>query len=72
MRAAEFGDLRGLIQGLSTGVQAELDMLAKVGELDQRPAGRAAGRALRLAPRPVFLAGPGGSAGRAGCPADGG
>jgi Domain of unknown function (DUF4062)/Tetratricopeptide repeat len=57
VRAAEFSDLQGLIQGLSTGVQGELEMLAKVGKLDQRPPGRAAGRALRLAPRPVFLAG---------------
>jgi hypothetical protein len=56
VRPAEFGDLQGLIQGLSTGVQAEL------GKLDTRlPADRAAGRragpALRLAPRPVFLVG---------------
>jgi hypothetical protein len=57
VRSAEFGDLQGLIQGLSTGVQAEL------GKLDTRlPADRAAGRraagpALRLAPRPEFLAG---------------
>ena len=49
VRAAEFRDERGLIQGLSTGIQ---------GELDRRPAGQvAAGRALRLAARPVFLAG---------------
>jgi Domain of unknown function (DUF4062) len=45
VRAAEFSDLPGLIQGLSTGVQAELDKLP------------AAGRVLRLAPRPVLLAG---------------
>jgi hypothetical protein len=45
VRAGEFDDLPGLIQGLSTGVQAELEKL------------RPAGRALRLAPRPVFLAG---------------
>jgi hypothetical protein len=45
VRAAEFGDLHGLIQGLSTGVPAELDKLSP------------AGRALRLAPRPPFLAG---------------
>jgi hypothetical protein len=57
VRAAEFSDQEGLIQALSTGVQAEL---AKVGT---RPsASRAAGRrlagpVLRLAPRPVFLAG---------------
>jgi len=49
VRPAEFSDGKGLIQGLSTGVQ---------GEVDRRPAGLvAAGRALRLAPRPVFLAG---------------
>jgi len=49
VRPAEFGDDKGLIQGLSTGIQ---------GELDKRPAPHiAAGRALRLAPRPVFLAG---------------
>jgi hypothetical protein len=49
VRAAEFGDDKGLIQGLSTGIQ---------GELDKRPAPHiAAGRALRLAPAPVFLAG---------------
>src|SRR5215472_5379544 len=46
VRAAEFGDLRGLVAGLSTGVQAELDKLA--GRPD-RP--RAGGPVLRLAPR---------------------
>jgi hypothetical protein len=51
VRPAEFSDLQGLIQGLSTGLQGEL------GKLENRPAGQAAGRALRLAPRPVFLAG---------------
>jgi Domain of unknown function (DUF4062)/Tetratricopeptide repeat len=52
VRAAEFGNESGLIQGLSTGVIGELDKLAK------RSAGEvAAGRVLRLAPRPVFLAG---------------
>jgi Domain of unknown function (DUF4062)/Tetratricopeptide repeat len=55
VRAAEFSDLQGLIQGLSTGIQGELDKLAR---RDERPSGPvAAGRALRLAPRPVFLAG---------------
>ena len=55
VRAAEFSDLKGLVQGLSTGVQGALDKLAKQ---DERPAGLvAAGRVLRLAPRPVFLAG---------------
>ena len=45
VRAAEFADEAGLIQGLSTGVQGELAKLAK------RPAGEtAAGRVLRLAP----------------------
>jgi len=57
VRAAEFSDLQGLIHGLSTGVQAALDKLNT-----RQPAGGAAGgRAvypvLRLAPRPVFLAG---------------
>ena len=52
VRPAQFSDMQGLIQGLSTGVQGELDKLA------QRPAGPvAAGRALRLAPRPIYLAG---------------
>ena len=56
VRPAEFSDRQGLIQGLSTGVQAEL------AKLDRPPAGRAAGRraagpVLRLAPRPPFLAG---------------
>ena len=42
MRAAEFSDLRGLIQGLSTGVQGELDKLAKRAERLGR-SGRRAG-----------------------------
>ena len=50
VRPAEFGDLKGLIQGLSTGIQHELD---KLGKRDERRAGPVAGRALR----PVFLAG---------------
>ena len=55
VRPAEFSDLQGLIQGLSTGIQGELDKLDK---RDKRHAGPVAvGRALRLAPRPVFLAG---------------
>jgi hypothetical protein len=45
VRAGQFGDLAGLIQGLSTGVQAELDKLPR------------GGRVLRLGPRPPFLAG---------------
>jgi Domain of unknown function (DUF4062)/Tetratricopeptide repeat len=52
VRAAEFRNESGLIQGLSTGFLGELDKLAK------RPAGEmAAGRVQRLAPRPVFFAG---------------
>ena len=55
VRAAEFGDGEGLIRGLSTGIQGEL---AKQAKRDERSAGPvAAGRALRLASRPVFLAG---------------
>src|SRR6266851_3890381 len=58
VRPAEFSDLQGLIQGLSTGVQAELDKQAMQAKRDERPAGpMAARRVLRLAPRPVFLAG---------------
>src|SRR5262249_49081689 len=44
VRAAEFSDKGGLLQGLSTGIQSAL---AKLG---QRPAGQAAGPVLRLAP----------------------
>ena len=52
VRPAEFSDLQGLIQGLSTGIQGALD------KRERRRAGQvAAGRVLRLAPRPVFLAG---------------
>jgi len=55
VRPAEFSDLQGLIQGLSTGIQGEL---AKLDKQDPRQAGpEAAGLAVRLAPRPVFLAG---------------
>ena len=55
VRPAEFSDLKGLIQGLSTGIQNELDKQAKQ---DERQAGPVTvGLALRLAPRPVFLAG---------------
>ena len=55
VRAAEFSDLQGLIAGLSTGIQNELD---KLGKREERQAGPvAAGRVLRLAPRPAFLAG---------------
>ena len=55
MRPAEFSDLQGLIQGLSTGVQSALDKQAK--REGRRAGPGAAGPALRLAPRPVFLAG---------------
>ena len=55
VRPAEFSDLQALIQGLSTGVQGQLD---KVDKRDERRAReKTAGRVLRLAPRPVFLAG---------------
>ena len=55
VRPAEFSDLQGVIQGLSTGIQAELDKQAKRNPRQAAPV--AAGRALRLAPRPMFLAG---------------
>jgi hypothetical protein len=50
LRAAEFSDMEGLIQGLSTGIQAELDK--------RRPIGSHSGpQVLRLAPPPPVLAG---------------
>ena len=49
VRAAEFRDESGLIQGMSTGVLAELDKLSS--------APVSAGLVLRLAPRPPLLAG---------------
>jgi hypothetical protein len=52
LRPAQFSDEGGLIQGLSTGIQAALDKLGK-----RRIGLVAADRVLRLAPRPVFLAG---------------
>src|SRR6201993_95012 len=55
VRQAQFSDLQGLIQGLSTGIQGQLDKLAKRDEGRAGPV--AAGRVLRLPPRPVFLAG---------------
>jgi hypothetical protein len=56
VRAAEFGDLRGLVQGLSTGVQAALERIqAEVAR--QSAAAVSARRVVRLAPRPPFLAG---------------
>jgi hypothetical protein len=52
VRPAEFSDEGGLIRGLSTGIGAAL------AKLEQRPAGPATARTvLRLAPKPVFLAG---------------
>ena len=57
VRPAEFGDRQGLIQGLSTGVQAELDKLGNRPSTGRAAGGRAAGPVLRLAPRPAFLAG---------------
>src|SRR5882724_5991768 len=55
VRPAQFSDLKGLIQELSTGIPHELDKQAK---RDEPPTSQvAAGRVLRLAPRPVFLAG---------------
>jgi len=56
VRAVEFGDLRGLIQGLSTGVQAEWEKI-QAAPAKRSPAAVGAGRVLRLAPRPPFLAG---------------
>ena len=55
VRAAEFGDPQGLIEGLSTGIQNELNKLDKRDERQASPV--AAGRVLRLAPRSAFLAG---------------
>lgn len=37
VRAAEFGDLPGLVQGLSTGVQAELDKLQHLAQAAMHP-----------------------------------
>ena len=56
VRAAEFGDLRGLVQGLSTGVLAELEKV-RAGLAKQAAAPVGAGLVVRLAPRPPFLAG---------------
>jgi hypothetical protein len=55
VRPAEFSDLKGLVQGLSTGIQGALDKQEKPDKRRTRPV--TAGQALRLAPRPVFLAG---------------
>jgi hypothetical protein len=56
VRAGEFGDPRGLVQELSTGVLAELEKIQA--ELARQPAAAVSGgRVVRLAPRPLFLAG---------------
>ena len=57
VRPAEFSDRQGLIQGLSTGVQAELDKLGTLPPDDRAAGHPAAGPVLQLAPRPAFLAG---------------
>jgi hypothetical protein len=55
VRAAHFSDLKGLIDGLSTGVQGEL---AKLDKREKEQVGQgSAGLVVRVAPRPVFLAG---------------
>ena len=54
VRPAEFSDLQGLVQGLSTGVQAVLDRRQPVTGRMRHLGG---GPVLRLAPRPLFLAG---------------
>ena len=54
VRPAEFSDLQELIQGLSTGVQAGLD---KRSPAAGRRGHGSEGLVLRLAPRPLFLAG---------------
>src|SRR5215510_5948866 len=56
VRAAEFGDLRELVQQLSTGVQAELEK-AQAERARQPAAPVSGGWVVRLAPRPLFLAG---------------
>jgi hypothetical protein len=55
VRPAQFSDPQGLIQGLSTGIQGQLDKLAKRDEGRAGPV--AVAQVLRLASRPVFLAG---------------
>src|SRR5262249_24540479 len=56
VRAAESGDLGGLVQGRSTGVLAELEKV-RAGLAKQAAAPVGAGLVVRLAPRPPFLAG---------------
>src|SRR5689334_19351566 len=57
VRPAEFSDLQGLIEGLSTGIQHELDKLGTRSAAARAADGQAASPVLRLAPRPAFLAG---------------
>ena len=52
VRAAEFSDLKELVTGLSTGIQGVLDKRD-----EQRSGQMTPSLVLRLAPRPVFLAG---------------
>ena len=58
VRAGEFGDLRGLVQELSIGVQAESEKI-QAEQANQAAAPMGAGLIVRLAPRPLFLAGRG-------------
>jgi hypothetical protein len=56
VRVAEFGDLRGLVAGLSTGILGALEKIqAKAAGQPAARDGRAG--VVRLAPRPLFLAG---------------
>jgi Domain of unknown function (DUF4062)/Tetratricopeptide repeat len=57
VRTAQFHDNSGLIQGLSTGIQAELAKLGRRPGGDRAASDRAGGPVLRLAPRPPLLAG---------------
>ena len=66
VRAAEFSDLQGLIQGLSTGVQGELAKLAK---RDRGPGWPGGGPGAAAGAAAGVPGGAGGAAGGAGCPA---
>jgi hypothetical protein len=57
VRAAEFRDKGSLLQGLSTGVQAELAKRGRQPDGDRAAGRHSAGPVLRLAPRPEVLAG---------------
>ena len=67
VRPAEFSDLKGLIQGLSTGIQGELAKLGKRDQAAGRPGGGGPGAAAGAAAGVPGRAG--GAAGGAGCPA---